>query len=210
MSYDQAHAERYARSLEWIAPLADKAGKILDVGGESPFTKTIRQTWPGKLQPYYNGDLRRGFVVPDCDLILAMEVLEHLSDIEREDEIPHCWTGSGAQMFLASCWMSLKPGGALFLTTPNGHSATVIYKALNLEPPMLFRPHTREYSVYELDELIRQAGFEIVRRETLDVWRNAISDRAWRDILSFIRRYGYNDDLRGEDIFVLCRRPMDK
>jgi tRNA(Leu) C34 or U34 (ribose-2'-O)-methylase TrmL len=74
---------------------------------------------------------------------------------------------------------------------------------------MLYRPHVREYSVYELDEMIRPIGFEIVRRETLDVWRNAISMREHAQIKRFIEEENYPQELRGEDIFLLARRPLE-
>jgi len=207
--YADVHAKRYQKSLEWISPLADKAEKILDVGGESPFTKILRERWPGKIEPYLTGDLRKLFIIANCDLILAMETIEHIPDCEDPETIHHRWIGTGAEGLLASCWMSLKPGGHLFLTTPNCCSITAIHHALNHQPPMLYRPHVREYSVYELDEMIRPIGFEIVRRETLDVWRNAISMREHAQIKRFIEEENYPQELRGEDIFLLARRPLE-
>lgn len=206
MSYEDAHKERYRLSLEWIAPLADKAEKILDIGGESPFTRLVHKRWPGKLTPYYGGDLRQGFVVSECDLILAMEVLEHIED-SSHDDVHTEWRGTGTQMMLASCFVSLRPGGHLFLTTPNPCSITAIHHALNLTPPMLYRPHVREYSPYELDEMVRAVGFEIINRETLDVWRNAISDKAHKAISKFILAENYPPELRGECTFLLAKRP---
>lgn len=205
--YHAVHAKRFQKSLGWIEPHAEAAQQILDIGGPSPFTKIINERWPGKLVSYQHGDLRRGFVVRDCDLILCMEVLEHVDDSET-DEMRHQWEGTGSHMLLASCWMSLKPGGILFLTTPNACSITAIHHALSQKPPMLFRPHVREYAPFELDEMIRNAGFEILRRETLDVWRNAISPKEHAEIAEFIREAGYPAQLRGEDIFALCRRPV--
>ncbi len=206
--YAAVHARRYQWSLDWIAPIAEAAGpfSILDLGGISPFTNLLQDRWPGKLVAYYNGDLREGFVIPDCDLVLCMECLEHVADIERED-LQTEWRGSGTHMLLESCWVSLKPGGHLFLTTPNANSITTIHHALNHQPPMMYRPHVREYSPYELDEMIRQIGFEIIRRETLDCWLNAIGKNSHRKIAAFINDAGYSTDLRGEDIFCLARKP---
>lgn len=206
--YATVHHKRYQRSLDWIAPIANDARRILDVGGPSPFTKLLNERWPGKTVPYFEMDLRSGFVVSDCDLILAMEVIEHIADCES-GKIQAEWVGTGTHMLLASCWMSLRPGGHLFLTTPNCCSITAIHHALLLAPPMLYRPHVREYSPYELDEMVRLVGFEILRRETLDVWLNAISGVAHRSIMDFILKRGYTDELRGEDIFLLARKPLE-
>jgi SAM-dependent methyltransferase len=207
--YADVHTKRYQKSLEWIAPIADKAEKILDLGGVSPFTKLLQERWPGKLMPYLNADLRQLFIVKDCDLILCMECLEHIPDCEDRERFQHRWTGTGTESLLASCWMSLKPGGHLFLTTPNCCSITAIHHALNLTPPMIYRPHFREYAPYEVDEMIRAIGFEIVRRETLDVWRNAISMREHAGIKRFIEEENYPAELRGEDVFVLAKRPIE-
>lgn len=206
--YNATHAKRWQLSLEWIAPYAEKATKILELGGRSKFTEFLVERWKSKLSAHYDGDLREGVWMQDCDLILAMEVLEHLSDVEPEWEVPREWKGTGTSNFLMGCWNSLKPGGVLFLTTPNPCSVTAIHHALNLAPPMLYRPHVREYSPYELDEMIRGLGFEILKRETHDVWLNAISPRAHARITKFIRDSNYSTDLRGEDIFLLCRKPM--
>jgi SAM-dependent methyltransferase len=205
-TYEEVHAKRWSESLKWIAPFADKAERILDVGGESRFTEMIRKRWPGKLVPYYGGDLRNGFIVRDCDLIICTEILEHIEDAEHEG-IQTEWKGTGVHNVLASCWMSLRPGGHLFVTTPNPCSITAIHHALNLAPPMIYPPHYRELTPYQLDEMVRSVEFEILRRETLDVWRNAISDKQHRALMLLIKDLNYPDELRGEDVFLLCRKP---
>ncbi len=205
--YDQTHAKRWEKSLEWIAPVADKAERILEIGGSTRFTELVNARWPGKLKPFYGGDLRGGFFIRDCDLILAMEVLEHVEDAEHEG-IQAEWHGTGVHNVLTSCWMSLSLGGHLFITTPNANSATVLHHVLNMAPPAIFRPHIREYSVYELDEMVRSVGFEILRRECLDVW-NSTPGKQHRAIMDFIRKEKYDDHLRGECTFALCRKPLE-
>ena len=138
------------------------------------------------------------------DVVLCMEVLEHIAD---GDGLHTEWQGDGVNTLLAEMFRVLKPGGVLFLTTPNAVSITAIHHALRLAPPMLYRPHVREYAPYELDELVRAAGFAIDRRETLDVWRNAITPEQHKTISDFIYHHGYPADLRGEDIFLLAHKP---
>jgi len=113
---------------------------------------------------------------------------------------------SGVSRFLSSCALALRDGGHLFLTTPNPCSITAIHHALHLQPPMIYIPHTREYPPYQIDEMLRGAGFAIVRRETIDVWRNAISDQAHENITRFIQAAGYPQELRGEDTFILSHK----
>lgn len=204
--YNAVHSKRYEQSLLWIADLADKAERILDVGGESPFTEIIRKRWPGKLVPYYGGDLKNGFDLKEpVDLILAMEVAEHIHDRET-DEISTEWTNSGVLKMLASCHLSLKEKGILFLTSPNCASITSLHHCLSHRAAMLYRPHVREFSVYELDMLVQQSGFTILKRETVDSWRNAISDEQHKRIAQFIKASHYPTELRGENIFVIAEK----
>jgi len=194
--------------LEWISPLADKAEKILDVGGESPFTKIIRQRWPGKLSPYYFGDLRDGFLIRDCDLIICAEVLEHIADREAA-ELQTEWNGTGTHMLLASCWLSLRPGGMLFLSTPNAASTTSLKHLLYGEPAFIYRPHVREYCPREIKEMVSAVGFKIERFATFDIWNNAITQQQRDEIVKFLKHGGYSLDERGEDVFALCRKPAE-
>jgi SAM-dependent methyltransferase len=207
-NYNAVHSRRFEESLRWITPLAQKAERVLELGGPSIFTDMFGALWPGKLVAHYGGDLREGFRLNaphelPLDLILCMEVIEHLHDRESK-EVSTQWTGSGVHRLLKSCAMALRDGGSLFLTTPNPCSITAIHHALSLGPGMIYLPHVREYPPYQLDEMLRNAGFEVVRRETLDVWRNAISDAQHENIRRFIQATDYPDDLRGEDIFVIA------
>lgn len=213
--YATVHARRFELSLQWLKGTGLLFGPetaVLELGGESPFTPLLRDRYPGvNLHTPYGYDLRE--VLPmelrdmSCryDLVLAMELLEHISDPEH-DGIHTEWTGIGARNLLKSCWSALKPGGWLFLTTPNPCSITALRYCLSLAPPMIYRPHFREYAPYELDELLRQTGFTIVSRETFDVWRNAITPQEHKSISEMLAKHGFPTHLRGEDIFVLARR----
>lgn len=206
-SYEEVHAKRFALSMEWLRPLLTGKPRLLECGGVSAFTEQLRAQWVPVDGT--KGDLRYGTGGTEgtYDGVLCMEVLEHIADQEPAG-ISAEWQGDGARALLGSIFRSLKPGGWLFLTTPNAASITTIKHALRLAPPQLYRPHVREYAPYELDELVRAAGFAIERRETLDVWRNAISPEEHRAIIAFIARSGYPKELRGEDIFLLARKTM--
>jgi SAM-dependent methyltransferase len=204
--YAAVHAKRFELSLEWLQPHLDKKSVVLEMGGTSPFSWMI-----GPLIGGYHGapeDLRCGINRDSdrYDAVLCMEVIEHIAD---KDGLHTEWTGDGVNAMLRDAFRVLRPGGVLFLTTPNAASITAIHHALRLAPPMIYRPHVREYAPYELDEIVRAAGFVIERRETLDVWRNAISPEHHQRITEFIDYSGfYPRELRGEDIFLLARRPI--
>jgi SAM-dependent methyltransferase len=97
----------------------------------------------------------------------------------------------------------LRPGGLLFLTTPNAHSTWVIQRALLCQPPLLYDHHYREYTVDELTELVTGADLEIRALATEKVWHH------WdfRPIERFMAANGYALDRRGDDTFLLAARP---
>lgn len=108
-----------------------------------------------------SGDLPRGgsvrlicgnFLVEDFtegayDLIHSNDVLEHLHPDEVDD-------------FIAKCHRLLKPGGALWLTTPNKWTGPGDATILRFPPGTETRGlHLREYSLRELDRILRKKGF---------------------------------------------------
>ncbi len=203
--YGTVHQLRFQLSLEWLAPHLGPKVRVLELGGMSPFS--------GMIMPRIGGmhgapeDLRGKIQREDerYDVVLCMEVIEHIADT---DGLHTEWQGDGVRNMLRETFRVLKPGGLLFLTTPNAASITAIHHALQLGPPMIYRPHVREYAPYELDVIVRDAGFEIERRETIDTWRNAITPRRHTDIKNFLHHAGFPENLRGEDIFMLARKPI--
>lgn len=208
MTYAEVHNNRYLLSLEWITPFL-KDAMVLELGGESPFTEKIRALKLANLVTATTHDLRlRSESFGNAwDLILCMEVIEHIQDV---DPTQHEFQCSGVNTMLAEVFRMLKPGGKLFLTTPNATSVTVIHHAMRGVPPMLYRPHVREFAPYELDVIVRAAGLDITMRETYDVWANAIEPREHGRITEFIRDFYPNTDpkLLGEDIFMIARKPF--
>jgi len=199
-AYSTVHKKRFQLSLDWLRPYLTSDNLVLELGGRSDFTDYLPSRYATET------DLRYPLPYPDnsVDVVLCMEVIEHINDV---DGLHTEWHGDGVRTMLTEALRVLRPGGIFFLTTPNAASITAIHKALGLAPPMLYRPHVREYSPYELDELVRAAGFVIFRRETLDVWRNSITDDQHQRIAKFIYYAGYPTQLRGEDIFLLARKP---
>jgi len=206
--YDQVHALRFRLSLDWLRQhLPAGIARILELGGNTTFTAMV--AGEGHVVIPFASDLRKKLAAAHrgaFDAVLCMEVIEHVADTDR---LHTEWAGDGVGVMLESAMRALKPGGILFLTTPNAVSITTLKHALHLVPPMIYRPHVREYAPYELDEIIRAAGFIIERRETLDVWRNAISVEEHKWISDFIAERGYPRELRGENIFMLARKPGD-
>ncbi len=107
-------------------------------------------------------DFEKHFPYEDAafDLVTTMEVIEHVSISPRE--------------FLAEIKRVLVPRGYLYVATPNAASWTKIMRSLSHAPTYDAKPysqnfgprhtmcHVYEYTPWELKELLRTDGFEIV------------------------------------------------
>ena len=142
---------------------------------------------------------RDRFPHPDghFSLVLCCEMIEHL----MRDPLH----------MLLEIRRVLEPGGKLLLTTPNCASLTSLASLLHgRRNPQVYscysrvptdeRPHVREYTAYEVGELMTAAGFEI---EQLFTERVGGSDEAnWvRDLLI---RNQLEDRHRGEQTYCLA------
>jgi SAM-dependent methyltransferase len=205
--YLAVHRRRFELSLACLRPHLRPGLAVLELGGSGPFTDLLRESSGLSAQPTMT-DLRYPLpAIADAafDLVLCMEVLEHLHDQERD--LPHRWEGSGAGCMLATAFRVLKPGGLLFLTTPNVCSLRSLAALMALRPPGLYRPHVREYTPAEVGALVRGAGFTGLVCTTCDPWGRGVTGREAGDLLAFLRNSGRPASDRGEDIFLKAFKP---
>lgn len=111
------------------------------------------------------------------DAVVFTEVFEHLRDYPLRS--------------LQESHRILRPGGRLYLTTPNAAYIVNRLRFLRGAAPgsplsdwmygLPFARHAREYTFPEMDQLLRVAGFHTVRRESrhfhLDVGRTSLAPR---------------------------------
>jgi hypothetical protein len=168
--YIDTHRVRYLRTMDWLEPLLERAASILEIGPRSPIT-TYLVEYRGLSVDNVERDLRYPFEAADqsYDLVLNMEVIEHLKDrdednVDYRDRTRMTW--SGIKSCLSECQRVLVPGGAMLCTTPNPSSTSAIQRVLAYQVGMVYAPHVRELSLSELVIRLGEAGFEVVRLET--------------------------------------------
>ncbi len=225
--YMRTHALRFAQSLKWLRTLHESRPSgslnVIEVGGESAFTPLYKAAFPNdnlisisndlrRLEyDRVNGNIKNGNVkIEDgsIDLILCMEVFEHVIENYAEDQICGGWYGNGTAAFLKAVHALLKEKGLMFLTTPNLACATCFLRLVSGMAAMLHRGHVREYTVPELLEQVSRAGFAVDLVKTYDFWRNKNDKLSYKRVKKFIKDLGGSLESRGEDIFLLVSKSL--
>lgn len=169
--YSITHAKRFGLSIGEVQRMLPPGSAVLDVGWPTIFTELMIEA--GYPVQNVDFDIRNKWPKEDslADAIFLMEVVEHLKDPEGAtfDTFLH----AGLQNALAEARRVLKPGGYLFITTPNQASYGSIKRILRGGNPMLFKPHVREYTAEEIEWWVGQAGFRVVERKTMACYEEA-------------------------------------
>jgi SAM-dependent methyltransferase len=205
--YTITHKKRLALSYDLLSKYTISGEEhILETGDTANFKDFVLGDKPHVKFDSIDIDFRNYMskVGAQYDIVLGLEVLEHIKD--QNDGAVNMFEGSGVKVFMDECYRMLKSGGVLILTTPNAHSLDNIEKVLTYQAPMLFRPHVREYTMHEVEELATSAGFQIEAIYSLDVWDN--TSRTWRkQVESLATDAGMDQTKWGQDIFLVARKP---
>ena len=230
--YAKLHKSRFVHTLE-ITPPGDASQSVLEMGAYMQITAPLRfQLGYGAVRGCYYGVLGRvdhktitsetGEVF-ECDIdlfdaekdiypyadasfdtVLCCELIEHLfaDPMHMMNEINRI----------------LKPGGHLVLTTPNiGSLRSISAILLGYHPsffPAYIRPrkdeeetearHNREYVPMEIQHLLTDSGFDMVRLETGEFLDEPHPEFGW--ITHLLKRYNLSHDLRGDGIYAVARK----
>jgi SAM-dependent methyltransferase len=191
------HTTRLVRSLEF---LPDGSGELLELGpGGGHFTALLERFTAYRLSQSDRDqcDIETDalpFADASHDVVLAMEVLEHLG----RDPMWALWEINRV----------LRASGLLFLTTPNAASSSAILRALKHHNPYVFPlfrrdgatdRHNREYTFTELKALVNSAGMRVESLATMDVY--AAPEQPPKALLA-----PYGTECRGDTIFLLARK----
>ena len=187
------HFRRYVTSLHWIPAYS---GRVFDpAAGDGCFPHIVRHFRRCEVEvPAYFNLEREPAPYPDetFDGVVLTEVLEHFS--------------VDPMYALAEINRVLKPGGFLFLTTPNLASWVSIQNLMTYHTPYLYglferEPsadrHNREYTVTEVRDLAGAAGFEIENLDAINVYPD-------HDAVTPIP--GLKTHWRGDTTFLLGRK----
>jgi SAM-dependent methyltransferase len=235
--YLAKHIPRLARTLALVPP-PRTTGRVLELGCYMQITpllerlcgyREVRGAYYGppgkidhKIMQFPDGDFecevdhfdaeRDRFPYPDehFDLVIAGEIIEHM-------------TRDPMHLLLESRRV-LRDGGSLLITTPNVGSITSVAKTLDgRDNPQIFflygRPngdepaeigHVREYTAHELGEIVKAAGFEVLRLFTTFIDEFATH----RPLLKLLEDNGYPTEDRGEQSWCVAVKrkelPVDR
>ncbi len=204
------HTKRFIKSLEWLEFI--KSGdSVLEMGGKSAFTKMLKATFPEtEFNVTGQQDLRYALENQSerYDVITCMEVIEHLSDQASTDiGTISTFKFTGIKSMLSECARMLRPDGRLFLTTPNVCSYNSLYAMLNMRHPFSYLPHTRELAPQDLVFLLGQAGLQVERLETVEVWDYMqIGPEKVQLVHDLLVSANMPTSERGDNIFVIAKR----
>ncbi len=138
------------------------------------------------------------------DTVMCCELIEHLF----EDPM----------FMMSEINRILKPGGHLVLTTPNAGSLRAVSAILLGYHPAFFpayiRPrkegeeaearHNREYVPMEVQHLLTDSGFDLVRLETGEFLEEPHPELGW--VTHMLTRYKLSHNLRGDGIYAVGRK----
>jgi len=228
-AYLKKHIPRLARTLALVPP-PGSTGRVLELGCYMQITplldrlcgyREVRGGYFGKLGrvdrktvqfpdrefvcmiDHFDAE-RDVFPYPDehFDLVIAGEIIEHM-------------TYDPMHLLLESRRI-LQEGGGLLVTTPNIASITSVAKALdgrdnpqiypNYAMPLPGREeeigHVREYTLYELGEAVKSAGFELEK-----LFTSYLEEYAGHlPLLNLLAASGFNTENRGEQSWCLARK----
>ncbi|QUQ71336.1 class I SAM-dependent methyltransferase [Kutzneria sp. CA-103260] len=119
--------------------LAGVARRVLALDYDRLTAEHVRRTYP-RVHTVRGNLATLPLADATVDVVANLQVIEHL------------WDQHG---FLVECRRVLRPGGRLLVTTPN----RITFSPGRDTPLNPF--HTRELAPSELDELLREAGFEV-------------------------------------------------
>lgn len=133
------------------------------------------------------------------DYILFTEILEHIS-------ITH------PKYILSDLFRLLKPGGILYLTTPNVSCFTNILqlvknKNIFWDPDIFYGStdrHNREYTSHDIEKILKDANIKNYDISFFSTWGNTKQTSV--RLIKFLINHNFNNRLLDNTIEVICKK----
>jgi hypothetical protein len=208
------HYKRYYDSFLFLLPWLEGRNNldILELGagshGDSVFAQLLRKFAPcNEVNVYYTGnsDLRYPFAKnlgkATFDLVLCMEVIEHLKD--QEESRIELFNGSGILSMLCEVKACLLDQGVIFITTPNPNSYRALRNQLLHKHPFVFDKHPRELNYEYLISVLSSSGYCILREKFNDSWTHE-QPGIQEKMREMLEMWGFSSEKREDNIFLLA------
>lgn len=170
-AYFVHHRQRFLQTWDAVEALGRPAGRVLDTGGVGPVAYYLGlQGWEVHGSSV---DLRGPlpFSADWFDLILCTEVIEHIKDVDsRAPAELEAFNYSGVQNMLREQRRTLRPEGALLITTPNASAWHLLAKWLYGEVLLADPHHVREFTPAELQHVAAGCGLQLVSIKVIESW----------------------------------------
>ena len=213
---EEWHNCRMGQSIDYIYKhIKDAFNKtsrciILDVGDyEYVFTKALKDVLNCEILNT-KGDLRYPidsniFNNSEIDIILLMEVIEHLPDINTENNTSgEVFKYSGMKGLLSNLTQYMNKDTLLFITTPNLCSYGAIFRVINNLHPYTWTEHPKELTIDEVNMLCEGVNLKIVKYNTYRSWI-WYSENDLNLIKNLIDQMGVKDTYKEDNIFHISK-----
>lgn len=203
----KGHERRFALTLDWIEPLLTEKTAVCDFGqglDTCQFVLAVRRLFPNvRYETTGDADLRypTGIESQSFDGVILSEIIEHIRD--RETDPLDTFVGGGPSHLLREALRVLKPGGWMFLSTPNQSQMGCIWRSARGESPKWNPAHVCEFGWHGIIRLVRDTGFTVERSEAVCVWDDL---ECPAELAECVMRL-CPDVPRGHCTFVLARKP---
>ena len=212
--YYDVHFYRHLNSYIYLNEnnLLNKNYKILEIGSKTLFADLIKR-FNQKIQidSTHPNDLIYPFadkMEDKYDIILCMEVIEHIKD-QESDELKDkvLFNESGINNLLSECNKLLKKDGKIFITTPNVNSYRSIVNLLYSGHPYNFKPHIRELSISDLKRLLKNNNLITENIKFIDSWKDSMPNKNIIKIIDkALEKLKIKNIKREDNIFILAKK----